>query len=81
MDGEIQQYEVMADNEFNSTRKRQSLLVKRPNGSFILFCKGADTVIYDRLAATLGNTCVMKGSFLQLDGLLIFLLQIQFNYV
>ena len=58
MDGVLEHFEVMADNEFNSTRKRQSLLVKRPNGSFILFCKGADTVIYDRLAATTGATCV-----------------------
>jgi hypothetical protein len=32
---------------------------KRPNGTFILFCKGADTVIYDRLAATSGDTCVL----------------------
>jgi len=56
MDGVTETFEVMADNEFNSTRKRQSLLVKRPNGSFILFCKGADTVIYDRLAATTGET-------------------------
>jgi magnesium-transporting ATPase (P-type) len=56
MDGTLERYEVMADNEFNSTRKRQSLLVKRPNGSLILFCKGADTVIYDRLAATAGDT-------------------------
>jgi phospholipid-transporting ATPase len=59
MDGSLEHYEVMADNEFNSTRKRQSLLVKRPNGSLILFCKGADTVIYDRLAATSNDTCVI----------------------
>ena len=59
MDGVLEHFEVMADNEFNSTRKRQSLLVKRPNGTFILFCKGADTVIYDRLAATSGDTCVL----------------------
>ena len=59
MDGTLERYEVMADNEFNSTRKRQSLLVKRPNGTLILFCKGADTVIYDRLAATMGDTCVL----------------------
>ena len=59
MDGSLEHCEVMADNEFNSTRKRQSLLVKRPNGSLILFCKGADTVIYDRLAATSNDTCVI----------------------
>jgi phospholipid-transporting ATPase len=62
MDGVLEHFEVMADNEFNSTRKRQSLLVKRPNGTFILFCKGADTVIYDRLAATSGDTCVSRAS-------------------
>ena len=37
--------------EFNSTRKRMSVIVRNPQGQIILYCKGADSVIYQRLAA------------------------------
>ncbi|NXB43566.1 AT8A1 ATPase, partial [Leucopsar rothschildi] len=33
-----------------STRKRMSVIVRTPSGKLRLYCKGADTVIYDRLA-------------------------------
>ncbi|KAL7420806.1 phospholipid transporting ATPase [Cryptotrichosporon argae] len=36
--------------EFNSTRKRMSVIARDPNGRIVLFCKGADSVIYERLA-------------------------------
>jgi magnesium-transporting ATPase (P-type) len=36
--------------EFNSTRKRMSVIVRRPAGEIVLYCKGADSVIYERLA-------------------------------
>ncbi|TXT15875.1 hypothetical protein VHUM_00378 [Vanrija humicola] len=36
--------------EFNSTRKRMSVVVRSPEGKIILYCKGADSVIYERLA-------------------------------
>eukprot|EP01062_Namystynia_karyoxenos_P061846 TRINITY_DN5451_c0_g2_i1.p1 TRINITY_DN5451_c0_g2~~TRINITY_DN5451_c0_g2_i1.p1 ORF type:complete len:1429 (+),score=548.54 TRINITY_DN5451_c0_g2_i1:155-4441(+) len=39
-------YEVL---EFNSDRKRMSVIVKDPQGKLLLLCKGADTVIYERL--------------------------------
>uniref|UniRef100_A0A8C9UBZ1 Phospholipid-transporting ATPase n=1 Tax=Serinus canaria TaxID=9135 RepID=A0A8C9UBZ1_SERCA len=32
------------------TRKRMSVIVRTPSGKLRLYCKGADTVIYDRLA-------------------------------
>jgi len=35
--------------EFNSTRKRMSVLARDPSGRVVLFCKGADSVIYERL--------------------------------
>ncbi|BEI88398.1 uncharacterized protein CcaverHIS019_0111160 [Cutaneotrichosporon cavernicola] len=35
--------------EFNSTRKRMSVIVRSPEGQIVLYCKGADTVIYERL--------------------------------
>lgn len=45
-------YEVLEVLEFNSTRKRMSVIVKGPQGELKLFCKGADTVMYERLRPT-----------------------------
>jgi phospholipid-translocating ATPase len=42
-------YTILNIMEFNSDRKRMSILVKRPEGDVILLCKGADSVIYERL--------------------------------
>ncbi|RYP45723.1 hypothetical protein DL768_007964 [Monosporascus sp. mg162] len=47
--GEERVYEVLNTIEFNSTRKRMSAIVKMPDGRIILFCKGADSIIYSRL--------------------------------
>ncbi|OAX41767.1 phospholipid-translocating P-type ATPase [Rhizopogon vinicolor AM-OR11-026] len=44
------EYEVLNICEFNSTRKRMSTVVRTPGGSIKLYCKGADTVIIERLA-------------------------------
>ena len=33
-----------------STRKCQSVICRYPNGRLVLYCKGADSVIYDKLA-------------------------------
>ncbi|KAK8858643.1 hypothetical protein IAR55_002872 [Kwoniella newhampshirensis] len=35
--------------EFNSSRKRMSVIARGPEGKIVLFCKGADSVIYNRL--------------------------------
>ncbi|KAK4261232.1 hypothetical protein QN277_004260 [Acacia crassicarpa] len=43
-------YEILNVLEFNSTRKRQSVICRYPDGRLLLYCKGADTVIYERLA-------------------------------
>ncbi|KAI1487303.1 P-type ATPase-like protein [Biscogniauxia mediterranea] len=42
-------YTVLNTIEFNSSRKRMSAIVKMPDGRIILFCKGADSIIYSRL--------------------------------
>ncbi|XWS34910.1 hypothetical protein CRYUN_Cryun21dG0077800 [Craigia yunnanensis] len=49
--GKIQNvsYEILNVLEFNSTRKRQSVVCRYPDGRLVLYCKGADTVIYERL--------------------------------
>lgn len=43
------EYQILNVCEFNSTRKRMSVIVRDPNGKVKLFCKGADTVILERL--------------------------------
>lgn len=47
--GEEREYTIMNILEFNSSRKRMSAIVRMPNGKIMLFCKGADSVIYSRL--------------------------------
>ncbi|KAG9814441.1 aminophospholipid-translocating P4-type ATPase, partial [Aureobasidium melanogenum] len=47
--GEERQYTVLNILEFNSSRKRMSAIVRMPNGKIVLFCKGADSIIYSRL--------------------------------
>ncbi|KAM9328937.1 phospholipid-transporting ATPase IC-like isoform 2-T2 [Gastrophryne carolinensis] len=42
-------YEVLGILDFNSDRKRMSIIVREPSGNIRLYCKGADTVIYERL--------------------------------
>lgn len=48
--GELENYEVLNVIEFTSTRKRMSVIVRCPDNKIKLYCKGADTVIYERLA-------------------------------
>jgi phospholipid-translocating ATPase len=49
--GARKEYEVLNILEFNSSRKRMSAIVRLPEtGRIVLFCKGADNVIYSRLA-------------------------------
>lgn len=48
--GEERTYSVLNTLEFNSTRKRMSAIVRMPDGTIRLFCKGADSIIYSRLA-------------------------------
>ncbi|XP_039955977.1 probable phospholipid-transporting ATPase IA isoform X4 [Bactrocera neohumeralis] len=48
--GTIERYEILNVLEFTSTRKRMSVIVRAPTGEIKLYCKGADTVIYERLS-------------------------------
>uniref|UniRef100_A0A8C2G854 Phospholipid-transporting ATPase n=1 Tax=Cyprinus carpio TaxID=7962 RepID=A0A8C2G854_CYPCA len=48
--GEEEKYELLHVLEFTSTRKRMSVIMRTPSGKIRLYCKGADTVIYERLA-------------------------------
>ncbi|KAF3938341.1 hypothetical protein ABW19_dt0210425 [Dactylella cylindrospora] len=50
VNGEEQEYELLNVCEFNSTRKRMSTIFRCPDGKIRIYCKGADTVILERLA-------------------------------
>ena len=43
-------YEILNVLEFSSTRKRMSVICRNPQGKLKLLCKGADSVIFERLA-------------------------------
>eukprot|EP01087_Luapelamoeba_hula_P013613 TRINITY_DN3887_c2_g1_i1.p1 TRINITY_DN3887_c2_g1~~TRINITY_DN3887_c2_g1_i1.p1 ORF type:complete len:931 (-),score=169.53 TRINITY_DN3887_c2_g1_i1:1607-4309(-) len=50
--GQQEQWELLNVLEFNSDRKRMSVVVRDPrDGTTKLLCKGADSVIFERLAA------------------------------
>eukprot|EP00850_Spirogloea_muscicola_P023558 SM000367S13680 [mRNA] locus=s367:22140:28006:+ [translate_table: standard] len=44
------EYQLLNLLEFNSTRKRMSVVVRDPDGHLMIMCKGADSVIFERLA-------------------------------
>ncbi|CAG8728212.1 5271_t:CDS:2, partial [Racocetra fulgida] len=47
-------FDILNVLEFNSSRKRMSIIVRRPEplgGGIVLFCKGADNIIFERLAS------------------------------
>ncbi|XP_040898069.1 phospholipid-transporting ATPase ID-like [Toxotes jaculatrix] len=47
--GQQRSYELLAILDFNNVRKRMSVIVRGPEGKLSLYCKGADTIIYERL--------------------------------
>lgn len=51
IDGQEYEYELLAVCEFNSTRKRMSTIFRCPDGKIRCYCKGADTVIFERLSS------------------------------
>ncbi|CAH2351134.1 phospholipid-transporting ATPase Dnf1p [[Candida] railenensis] len=65
--GEQREYQVLNTLEFNSTRKRMSSIIKIParEGSgdeptALLICKGADSIIYDRLSKTKNDKTLLE---------------------
>ncbi|XP_010188088.1 PREDICTED: phospholipid-transporting ATPase FetA-like, partial [Mesitornis unicolor] len=47
--GETKIYKLLAILDFNNVRKRMSVIVRSPEGDLTLYCKGADTILYDLL--------------------------------
>ncbi|KAI6040739.1 phospholipid-translocating P-type ATPase [Pisolithus marmoratus] len=60
--GQPERYTLLQTLEFNSTRKRMSVIVRAPDGRIILYCKGADTVIYERLSPDVDQVLKEKTS-------------------
>ena len=48
-DARTETFQILNILEFNSTRKRMSVIAKTPEGDIVLYCKGADSIIYERL--------------------------------
>mmetsp|Transcript_9308 Transcript_9308/g.20283 ORF Transcript_9308/g.20283 Transcript_9308/m.20283 type:complete len:1212 (-) Transcript_9308:89-3724(-) len=49
-DKSMRRYQVLAVNPFNSTRKRMSIVLCREDNSLVLFMKGADNKMFERVA-------------------------------
>nr|XP_014350662.1 PREDICTED: phospholipid-transporting ATPase ID-like isoform X2 [Latimeria chalumnae] len=47
--GETKIYELLAILDFNNFRKRMSVIVRSPENRLVLYCKGADTIIFQLL--------------------------------
>ena len=62
--GQEYEYELLAVCEFNSTRKRMSTIYRCPDGKIRLYCKGADTVIIERLG---GENPVLEATLQHLE--------------
>lgn len=55
------EFEVFRRMEFNSDRKRMSIIVRDPDdGHYKLYCKGADSIIKERLEAEQINAELME---------------------
>ncbi|KAJ3218785.1 hypothetical protein HDU67_004033 [Dinochytrium kinnereticum] len=50
--GESRSYTILNVLEFNSDRKRMSVIIRRPEGQLVLLVKGADSVVFERLKRT-----------------------------
>lgn len=48
--GKKLKFQLLHVLEFNSTRKRMSVIVKSQDGKIILYTKGADTVLFERMS-------------------------------
>ncbi|XP_027008712.1 phospholipid-transporting ATPase ID isoform X1 [Tachysurus fulvidraco] len=47
--GKAVTYTLLAILDFNNIRKRMSVIVRTPEGHIRLYCKGADTVLFERI--------------------------------
>lgn len=65
--GTIMTIEVFAVIEFTSARKRMSIIALLPDGNYYIFCKGADSIILERLEKTSADSEQVKNSLKGLE--------------
>eukprot|EP00117_Sycon_ciliatum_P050276 scpid17443/ scgid35512/ Probable phospholipid-transporting ATPase ID; ATPase class I type 8B member 2 len=46
--GQVRKYDLLCILDFDNVRKRMSVIVRCPDNQLMLYCKGADSVIYER---------------------------------
>ncbi|KAG1519211.1 hypothetical protein G6F52_008840 [Rhizopus delemar] len=65
--GEKKIFQLLNTLEFNSTRKRMSVIIKPDDTDrIVLLCKGADSVIYERLCSNFGDQTDLESEQLAL---------------
>lgn len=65
--GQKIKYQLLNVCEFTSTRKRMSCIFRDPKGKIVLMCKGADTVITERLKASSRQSTVFEKTQVNVD--------------
>eukprot|EP01122_Echinamoeba_exundans_P017726 TRINITY_DN965_c0_g1_i1.p1 TRINITY_DN965_c0_g1~~TRINITY_DN965_c0_g1_i1.p1 ORF type:complete len:918 (-),score=99.81 TRINITY_DN965_c0_g1_i1:823-3576(-) len=65
--GQPKVFELLAEMEFSSDRRRMSVILRAEDGQIILLCKGADSIIMDRLADTESNRDLLGVTSAHLD--------------
>ncbi|KAJ0179615.1 hypothetical protein K1T71_005327 [Dendrolimus kikuchii] len=65
--GTIEEYTILNVIDFTSTRKRMSVIVRTPTGEIKLYCKGADSVIYQRLQGGATNAKYAEATLSHLE--------------
>jgi magnesium-transporting ATPase (P-type) len=53
--GEEHKFKLLGTMEFSSARRRMSVVVQTPKGKILLLTKGADVIVYERLADSAEN--------------------------
>ena len=60
VDGQIEQYHILKVVEFDSDRKRMSVIVQTPDKKIINFIKGADVAIIPRVSKSEDITEIIR---------------------
>lgn len=65
----MEEYELLNILDFNNVRKRMSVIVRRDE-KIMLYCKGADSIIYERLSKDSHDMMEITASHLDVSLLL-----------
>jgi phospholipid-translocating P-type ATPase (flippase) len=60
VNGNVETYEILSVIEFSPERRRMSVVVRTPKGDIVLYIKGADNVIYQRLSEHQDQTVLLS---------------------